>query len=285
MSTGAVSGWRGFEMSPKAEMRNYKMQYRQRLLPRMFAIPSAILFTLLSAPAGAGSLPEAPYVSTSAEARIEAVPDHATLQVRVERIADEPDLVRQRINAIQSELVAVGERYGDALAKFDLHGFEFGAHREYRQDMGRMVDRGFRGGFALEIELNDLKRLDALLFDLSGLELSGLGSPQFGVRDVERYQDEARSEALAAARVQALALAASQGATLGEIWGIVYLPMDRLADQVGRDGGDAIADGWAPRFREASAADAGFVLQTRIAPITFTARAGVIYRIVPGAAD
>jgi uncharacterized protein YggE len=243
------------------------------------------MLAFLSAPLWAGSLPDSPYVSTSAESRVEAVPDHAVLQVRVERIADEPDLVRQRINAIQSELVVIGERYRDALAKFDLHGFEFGAHREYRQDVGRMVDRGYRGAFALEIELNDLERLDALLFDLSGLELSGVGSPQFGVREEEKYQAEAMAQALAAARVQAGVLAESQGAELGDIWGIVYLPMDRLAAQVGQGGGDAIADGWAPRFADAATAEAGFVLQTRVPPIPFTARAGVIYRIVPEDAD
>lgn len=232
---------------------------------------------LLAASAQAGSLPDAPYVSTSGEGRIEVPPDHAVLQVRVERIADQPDLVRERINAIQLQLQAVGERYRDALARFELHDFEFGAHREYRPDLGRMVEQGFRGAFRVELEVRDLERLDALMYDLSGLELSSLGSPRFAVRDERSHQDQARSRALAAATEQARVLAADAGAELGSVWGIVYLPMDRLAAEVGRDAGpEAWGAGPNLGFR-AEAADAGFVMQTRIAPIVFTARVGMIF--------
>ena len=179
----------------------------------------------------------------------------------------------------------MGERYKEALTRFDLHDFEFGVHREYRQELGRMVEQGFRGAFRIELELSDLERLDALLFDLAGLELSGLGSPQFGVRDPETHQAAARARALAAATEQARALAADAGADLGEIWGLVYLPMDRLAAEVGRDSGfDSGATQWEQHFRAASA-DAGFVMQTRIAPIVFNAKVGVIFRLAAADGD
>ncbi|MDT8410249.1 MAG: SIMPL domain-containing protein [Wenzhouxiangellaceae bacterium] len=236
---------------------------------------------LLLAPVStlAASLPDGPYVSTSASAIEEVEPDYAAFDLQFRVVAPSPDEARAATDRAQRQLIEVLEPFEDALRDHRLESMQFGEEYDFDPVQQKRVKIGHFGAFSFRLEVDDFEALGKLHFQLAGLEWNSLGNPTFRVADEESVKDIARQRALENAGKRAAALAQASGARLGSIWGIIYEPMHDLA---GRSPGVVGGDRVSPPAMRMSMADSEFALPVDPRPVRFEATVGVVYRLQTG---
>ena len=236
----------------------------------------AVLIAIcLPAVSFASSLPDGPYVSTSASAVHRVDPDYAVIDLDFRTVQATAEAAREQANAAQKRLLAVLEGYEDALRDTKLESLRFGREYEYDRQQQKNVEAGFFGQFAFRIEISDLDRLSRLHFELAAMDWNSLGEPRFEVSDTESARDAAREKALERATAQARGLARAQGGRLGQPWGIIFEPMHELAGRMGGPEG-----GQMQRYSMGVAtADAEFAIPMAPRPVEFEARVGVVFRL------
>lgn len=238
---------------------------------------AAIVVAMASLPAAAGSLPDGPYVSTSASAVEEVAPDFAVIDLQYRVVEDTPEAARSATDRAQRRLVELLGRFEDAIRDQRLEAMQFGEEYEFDREQQKQVRTGYYGSFEFRLEVNDFETLPELHFALAGLEWNSLGNPRFEVADPEAHENTVRLRALEKAGQRAADLARAQGARLGPVWGIIHEPMHDLA---GRSPG-VIGDdrGPAPRL-SVSMAEGRFALPMEPRPVRFETRVGVVYRLL-----
>lgn len=234
---------------------------------------------LLQGAASAASLPDGPYVSTSASAIEEVDPDYAVIDLQFRVVEPSPDEARSATNRAQQRLVELLGPFEDALRDHRLESMQFGEEYEYDRERQKRVPVGYFGAFSFRLEVDDFEALGKLHFQLAGLEWNSLGNPQFKVADEEAVQEVARRRALEKAGERARALADAQGARLGRVWGIIYEPMHDLA---GRSPGVFGGSGLQPPAIRMSMAESEFALPVEPRPVRFEATVGVVYALEDG---
>lgn len=231
---------------------------------------------LLPTLAAGGSLPDGPYVSTSASAIEEVDPDYAVIDLQFRVVEASPDAARTATNQAQQRLVGLLEDYADALRDHRLESIQFGEEFEFDRNEQKRVRTGYFGRFSFRLEVDDFETLGKLHYQLAGLEWNSLGNPAFKVDDDEAVQDLARQRALEKAGGRARALAEAQGARLGPVWGIIYEPMHDLA---GRSPGVIGGNGMQPPPIRMSMAESEFELPMEPRPVRYEATVGVVYTL------
>jgi len=244
----------------------------------MMKISAFLILACAMAPAIAagGSLPDGPYVSTSASAIEEVDPDYAVIDLQFRVVEDSPDSARAATNKAQQRLVGLLEDYADALRDHRLESMQFGEEYEFDRNQQKRVRTGFFGTFSFRLEVDDFERLGKLHYQLAGLEWNSLGNPSFQVADDEAVQNLARQRALEKAGERARALAEAQGAKLGKVWGIIYEPMHDLA---GRSPGVIGGAEMRPPAIRMSMAESEFELPVEPRPVRYEATVGVVYTL------
>ncbi|MDT8448629.1 MAG: SIMPL domain-containing protein [Wenzhouxiangellaceae bacterium] len=237
-------------------------------------IPAMLIAGLASQLALAGSLPDGPYVSTSAAATFEAEPDFAVIEARFHTVEPSAESARAAVERAQRGLLDLLETFDDAVRAGRIESMEFGEHFDYDRERMKQVPAGWFGAFTYRIEVDDFDFLPRLHYALAGLEWDSLDNPRFEVDDREAAEREARQRALEKASGQARALAAAQGAELGAVWGIIYEPMHDLAGRL-VDSVSVQAE-----FRSGRAEDR-FAMPVEPRPVRFEARVGVVYTLQP----
>lgn len=236
---------------------------------------TALIALSVSAVAVAESLPNGPYVSTSAAAVHRVEPDYAVIDLEFRTVQATAEAAREQANAAQKRLVALLAGYEDALRDTKLESLRFGRDYEYDREQQKRVEAGFFGQFAFRIEISDFERLSRLHFELASMEWNSLGEPRFEVSDTDSARDAAREKALERATAQARGLAQAQGGRLGQPWGIIFEPMHELAGRMGGAEG-----GQMERYSlGVGAADAEFAIPMTPRPVEFEARVGVVFRL------
>lgn len=227
------------------------------------------------------ALPDGPYISTSAEAEEALPPDFATMDLSVRLIDASPEAVRQRIDAAQERILTVLAAFKDAIREQRIIRLSFGENWEYDRERQQQVLAGYHGSFDFEVQVADFDRLNALQHRLAALEFQSLQGPRFDLTPESRalLERRAREQAVRAATQRAEQLAATQGAELGSIWGIIHQPMHELAGTV--PGGASAASEVAYASLDASRRDGEFAMAFEPQPIRFRSSAGVVYRLIP----
>lgn len=243
-------------------------------MSRFIVVSAALL--LLPVTVQAGSLPDGPYVSTSASAIEEVDPDYAVIDLQFRVVEPSPDEARAATNRAQQRLIELLEPFGDALRDQRLESMQFGEEYDFDREQQKRVRVGYFGAFSFRLEVNDFEALGKLHFQLAGLEWASLGNPVFNVADDEAVQSRARQRALEKAGERARVLAEAQGARLGRVWGIIYEPMHDLA---GRSPGVIGGDGVSSSTIRLSTAESEFALPAQPRPVRFEATVGVVYTL------
>lgn len=242
-------------------------------------ILSVLVLVVLPGLAIGGNLPEGPYISTSASAVEEVEPDYAVINLQFRAVESSPEEARAATNRAQRQLLEVLESFEDGLRDSRLESMQFGEEYDYDRNQQKRVRVGYFGMFSFRLEISDFEMLGRLHYRLAGLEWNSLGNPTFQVADEEAVQDAARRHALEKASARARALAAAQGARLGEVWGIIYEPMHDLA---GRSPGVFGGSGMQSPAIRMSMAESEFALPLEPRPVRFEATVGVVYRLESG---
>lgn len=248
---------------------------------------SLILLVLASGlatplPARDISLPDGPYVSTSADAEVERAPDFAVLNLSGRYVEATPDAARTRIDELLERVLDVLAEFEPAVDGQRLETIAFGEHREYDRELQRSVPAGYFGSFDLEVRITDFDQLDALQYRLAEFEFSSLRGPGFRLTEAHlaELEEQARVASIREATRRARELAAAQGATLGPIWGILHEPMHRIAgEDPGRPSESPVA---MSRRARAEPANETFAMGFDPEPIRVRARSGVVHELIPG---
>lgn len=234
----------------------------------------------------AGALPEGPYISTSAEAEIEMEPDAAELRVRGQVSAPTNEEARTSLLELQNELIGALDEFQKAIAPIVLDQVDSTEITRYDSTVQATVTAGFQHEFGVVVRVQDLDILDRLFHRLVSIDGLTVRTPEFYIHDGESAQRRARDQALANARDEAESLARSQGARLGNVWGIVYKARHGDADPMNWT--NFLGD-----FDEAADLDRVVVTGSRyIAPIridpkrvVYSAEVGVVYELRPGTGE
>lgn len=241
----------------------------------MIRIFIGLILLPLTAVATAASLPDGPYVSTSASAVEEVPPDFAVLEMQFRAVRPTPNDVREAADAAQRELLDVLEAFENAIRDRSVESMSFGEQFEFDRQTGERVRSGHYGRFSVRLEIDDFETLPALHYRLAGLQWQSLGNPRFRVDDREAVENRLRQRALAKARDRAGVLAEAGGMALGPVWGIIHEPMHELA---GRLPGDVAGRAPAPGLRMAEA-DGRFALVIEPRPVRFEVTVGAVFRL------
>jgi len=222
------------------------------------------------------ALPPGPYVSTSGEASVEQMPDFALITVSLRGEGANAEDARDALDESATVLNTIIERFADAVSERRLR--TVGVTPQYRRlDNGGRELEGYRAEQTLVLQVDDLKQLNSVYYRLAALNTAGLDTPTFHVADESAVRDRARKRALDKARGNARMLASSQGAGLGQIWGVVYRSMHATAGRFStgiRRPDDVVVSANMRRSR-------GLAIPLEPQPITYTATVGVVYRLDP----
>lgn len=176
---------------------------------------------LLALPAAAQTVPEGPSpsrtVRVSGDAEVMVVPDEAVMRLGVETLdADLSEAVAQNARAVAA-VTAVARRAGVAEVDVATDYLDVQPQRTTRETRGIRVPEvyGYRVRRAITVTLRDLAAFDALLRDAVAAGANYVHGIDFQTSELRRYRDQARAEAVQAARDKAQALAAGLGQTLG----------------------------------------------------------------------
>ncbi len=227
------------------------------------------------------SLPDGPYISTSADAEVERPPDFAVVKLSGRHVEATPDAARARIDKLLERVLDVLAEFDAAVDSQRLEAMSFGEHRTYGREQEGRVPAGYYGSFGLEVRVADFDQLNALQYRLAEFEFSSMRGPTFGLTETHRaeLEEQARVASIREATRRAGELAAAQGATLGPIWGVLHEPMHRIA---GADPGLPL--GSTVVMHQSARADPSsetFDMGLEPRPIRVRARAGVVYELIP----
>jgi hypothetical protein len=233
-----------------------------------------LILLFATAVATAASLPDGPYVSTSASAVEEVPPDFAVLEMQFRTVRPAPDEVREAADAAQRRLLDVLEAFENAIRDRSVESMSFGEQFEFDRQTGERVKTGHYGQFSVRLEVDDFETLPELHYRLAGLQWQSLGNPQFRVDDRDAVENRLRRQALARARERARVLAEAGGMSLGPAWGIIHEPMHDLA---GRLPGDTA--GPPVQMARMAEADGRFALAIEPRPVRFELTVGAVFRL------
>lgn len=240
----------------------------------MIRIVIGLILLLSTAVATAASLPDGPYVSTSASAMEEVPPDYAVLEMQFRTVRPTPDEARTSTDAAQRELLDVLAEFESAVRDRSIESTTFGEQFEFDRQRGERVKSGHYGQFSVHLEIDDFQTLPELHYRLAGLQWRSLGNPRFRVEDPDVVENRLRRRALARARDRAGVLAEAGGMALGPTWGIIHEPMHDLAGRLPGDvpGSRALGVG-------AAEADRRFAMAVEPRPVRFEVTVGAVFRL------
>jgi uncharacterized protein YggE len=196
----------------------------QRAFRSLFHRPVTVLFALTLAvsaqPAwaqepGASSLTGVPVVVTVGEAVIMAVPDRADVMITAEsRSRNSADAQRQNaelMTSVQQKLQQAG------IAKDAIRTVGYDLQPEFEYSNGRQIPRGYVVRNSIEVRLDDVTRVGAVV-DVAGTAgATSIGAIRFDVRNREALERDALRQAVANARARADAAAAGAGRAIDRV--------------------------------------------------------------------
>lgn len=162
--------------------------------------------TLVAAPAAAEVQVTSggPVVALTVQESVEAAPDIATVSAGVTTQA-RTAVEAMRLNA--TEMTKVIDRIkalGVAERDIQTSGISLGAMYDYNQATQRQVFRGYQVSNRVSVKLRTIERTGEVLDALVAAGATDLGGPDWSIDDDSAARAQARRQALATARAQAL---------------------------------------------------------------------------------
>ena len=183
---------------------------------------SVVLAGSLSAlPAMAANVPDQPHISTSGHASVDVKPDMATLTIVVEQTARQAPEAKKRVDDRVAQYFDYLQEQG--IAKKDIDAANISTQPQYDYSkQGKPQLTGYQALRQVTVTVRQIDKLNALLDGALKAGLNEIRSVSPGVSQPQRYQQQARDEAIKDAIAQANALAKGFNTRLGPVWSIQY---------------------------------------------------------------
>lgn len=184
-------------------------------------IPAILAGSLTSLPALAGEVPDAPHISTSGHASVQAKPDMATLNIVVQLSAQQAAEAKKQVDDRVAKYFDFLHSQGIDNKDIDAANINTQPQYDYSKQ-GKPQLTGYQATRQVTVTVRKIDKLNDLLDGALRGGLNEIRSVTPGVADAARYQQQARQEAIKDAISQAQALAAGFHAELGPVWSIQY---------------------------------------------------------------
>jgi uncharacterized protein len=156
-----------------------------------------------------------PVISVRGEAWLEADPEVAVINVRVQARDRDRRAVLDRLVSRNRQVLDLVREYGDAVDK--VESGPAGAHPELKPKGDRERVTGYAGQASVRVTVRDLSVLGELVARLAELELVTVAGPWWSLRPDSPVHREARVAAARDATRRAQEYAAAFGGRLGEL--------------------------------------------------------------------
>ena len=156
-------------------------------------------------------------IAISAEGKVTAKPDIAAISIGVQTekrtVSEAQDENTKRMNAIIEKMKSMG------IAAEDIKTTNYNIWPAYDYVNGRSVERGFTVSQSIDVKVRNLDLTGKVLAAAGELGANQIGGVNFTIDDPEELRQQARLEALDAAKKKAQALAQAAGVKLGKVVG------------------------------------------------------------------
>ena len=191
---------------------------RGRLLSSA-AIAPLLLFAALPA-SGQVTCPNQRLITVTGTAEIRVAPDEAILTVGVDSHDRELAAAKMQNDARVKKALAVAHEAG--IGEKDIQTSTLTLGPNYSEErIPKLL--GYDASQTITLTLKDLSKYEALMTNLLQAGVNRVEGVQFLVSEPRKFKDEARSQAIRAAREKAAAMAAEVGQSIGKPWEIAEL--------------------------------------------------------------
>lgn len=161
-----------------------------------------------------GSQPVQRTLTVSGIGKVRAAPDLGTLSAGVQVEAPTASEAQTKGNEKMATVIAALKRAG--IAEKDLQSSNYSVHPRYEYvPRAPRQFKGYEASQNVEIRIRDLDRVNAVFDALRESDATNVGSLQLNIDDPEVYRTQARTDAIADARVRAEEIARALGVRLG----------------------------------------------------------------------
>ena len=195
-----------------------------------FMVTVVALLTAGLAPASAQGAREG-RVRIIGRATIEAVPDYVTVQVGISNRAPSPTAALDQNSAVARKIIDFSKSFG--VPERDIQTASVNLAPNYktvREPNGttRQEPDGYNASNMVRVKLGELSRLGAFMRQILDQGATNIAGVHFGLTNLEKLSDEARTKAVEDAVRQAQGLAQAAKVKLGPIQDIAYPPRTRF---------------------------------------------------------
>lgn len=193
------------------------------------AVPIVTLAALLvglAAPASAQGSREA-RMRVLGRATVEAVPDYVTVQVGVSNRASSPTAALDQNSAAARKIIDFSKSFGVGEREIQTDSVNLApTFKTVRDPSGttRQEPDGYSASNMVRVKLGDISRLGMFMRQILDQGATNIAGVHFGVLNVEKLSDEARTKAVEDAVRQAQGLARAANVKLGPIQDIAHPP-------------------------------------------------------------
>lgn len=157
----------------------------------------------------------APTISVSATGKASVVPDIATVDLTVENTASTTEDAQNDASAAMTSIINAMKALG--IADADLKTSSFSTSEVYDYDVSPAKITGYRSSQTLTVKIRDTEMIEEVLDAGPVNGATSVSSLRYEVDDETAVQQDARVEAMADAKAQAVQIAEAMGARLGRV--------------------------------------------------------------------
>ena len=165
-------------------------------------------------------------------ATVEAVPDYVTVQVGISNRAASPTATLDQNSAVARKIIDFSKGFGVAERDIQTSSVNLAPNYKTVRDPNgttRQEPDGYNASNMIRVKLGDLSRLGAFMRQILDQGATNIAGVHFGVTNLEKLSDEARTKAVEDAVRQAQGLAQAAKVKLGSIQDIAYPPRSRFS--------------------------------------------------------
>ena len=165
-------------------------------------------------------------------ATVEAVPDYVTVQVGISNRAASPTAALDQNSAVARKIIDFSKGFGVAERDIQTSSVNLAPNYKTVRDPNgttRQEPDGYNASNMIRVKLGDLSRLGAFMRQILDQGATNIAGVHFGVTNLEKLSDEARTKAVEDAVRQAQGLAHAAKVKLGPIQDIAYPPRSRFS--------------------------------------------------------
>lgn len=156
-------------------------------------------------------------IAISAEGKVTALPDIATISVGVQTENKAVSAAQQENTAKMNAIIEKIKSFG--VAADDIKTSNYSIYPQYDYVNGRQIERGYMVTQNADVKVRNLDTIGEILAAVGDLGANQVGGVFFTIDEPEELRQQARLKALETAKKKAQALADAAGVRLGKVVG------------------------------------------------------------------